>query len=51
MEGFVGNFNKYNFTLHLAEDYNNEGENEIAFEAVDIIEEDSIENLEIENNW
>ena len=45
MEEFAGNFSRYNFALLLAEDDNNEGENEIAFETVVIIEEDSIENL------
>lgn len=49
MEDFVDNFYAYDIAGHLVEGDDDEGENEIYFDTVDIIDEDSSEHDEIKN--
>ena len=49
MEDFVDNFYAYDFAGHLVEGDDDEGENEIYFDTVDIIDEDSSEHDEIKS--
>ena len=50
-EEFVDNFCLYDFVGHLVENNDNEGENEVDFDAIDIIsEEDSSDESEENEN-